>query len=188
MNHVYIVAILFVTGFTCFASFSWGVKGHFRSTGKMHPGMKLVSLLSLIGFLSFAGRLATTDVSTSAVFALWLFVASLALFNWTINATRRTPPTLAFDTDKPAFLLLHGPYQYVRHPFYLSYMLFWTGTAVAFSGALPWLTPLVMLAVYQHAASREERKFADSDFSNAYAAYQRRAGMFMPRPTMLLNG
>ncbi len=188
MSHSYTAATLFVFGFACFASFSWGVKGHFRSTGKMPPGMKLVSLLSLLGFIIFAGRLALMDISAQADVALWLFVGSLALFNWTINATRRTPPTLAFDTDKPAFLLLHGPYQYVRHPFYLSYMLFWTGTAVAFSGALPWLTPLVMLAVYQHAASREERKFADSDFRNDYAAYQRRAGMFMPRPTIFLNG
>ena len=188
MNHSYIAATLFVFGFACFARFSWGVKGHFRSTGKMPPGMKLVSVLSLLGFLIFAGRLAVMGLSADAVLALGFFIASLALFNWTINATRQTPPTLAFDTDKPAFLLLHGPYQYVRHPFYLSYMLFWTGTAVAFSGALPWLTPLVMLAVYQHAASREERKFANSDFSSAYAAYQRRAGMFMPRPIALLNG
>jgi protein-S-isoprenylcysteine O-methyltransferase Ste14 len=188
MEHFYIAATLFGLGLACFASFSWGVKGHFRSTGKMPTGMKLVSLLSLLGFLSFTGRLITSGASGSAILALSFFVASLALFAWTIRATRQTPPTLAFDTDKPAFLLLHGPYQYVRHPFYLSYMLFWIGTAVAFAGALPWLTPLVMLLVYQQAASREERKFANSDFSIAYADYQRRAGMFVPRANAILHG
>ncbi|HQT63585.1 MAG: hypothetical protein B7Z75_06965 [Acidocella sp. 20-57-95] len=187
MQHSIISTALLVSGTTCFASFSWGVKKHFRSTGKMPSGMKLISLLSLLGYISFVGRLMIQPVSGGSLASLAMFLLSLALFNWTVSATKRTPPTLAFDTDKPAFLLLHGPYQYVRHPFYLSYMLFWTATALAFSSALPWLTPIVMLLIYQHAAHREEQKFAQSDFSAAYVEYQRRAGMFLPRAAMLLT-
>jgi Phospholipid methyltransferase len=87
--------------------------------------------------------------------ALWLFV-------WTIRATRSTPPTLAFATDAPAILFCHGPYRYVRHPFYLSYILFWIGTAVSAAGPGTWAVPLVMGALYFQGASREERKFARS--------------------------
>ncbi len=187
MQHNLMVDTLFVSGTACFASFSWGVKKHFRSTGKMPAGMQLISLLSFAGYLSFLVRLMLQPVIGGAIASLGLFLLSLALFNWTISATKRTPPTLAFDTDKPVFLLLHGPYQYVRHPFYLSYMLFWTGTALAFSSTLGWLTPLVMLLVYQHAAQREEHKFAQSDFAADYAKYQRRAGMFLPRAANLLT-
>jgi protein-S-isoprenylcysteine O-methyltransferase Ste14 len=183
--HVIISATLFGLGFLCFAAFSWGVKGHFRRTGRIPAGTILISVLTVAGFGWFAAHIVATPLSAAWPAALALFGAALALFFWTVRATRQTPPTLAFDTDSPAFLLRHGPYQYVRHPFYLSYLLFWTGTAVAFTGLASWLAPAVMLAVYWNAASREEQKFAASDFRAAYAAYRRQAGMFLPRAGIL---
>jgi protein-S-isoprenylcysteine O-methyltransferase Ste14 len=174
-------AALFIAGFTCFAAFVWGVKSHFRRTEKIPAGTKLISVLSGAGFLAFAFNLAFGAPGTYWECAFTLFVLSLSLFAWTVSSTRRTPPTLAFDDDAPSFLLRHGPYRYVRHPFYLSYLLFWTGTACAFNGILPWAAPVVMGIVYARAASREERKFARSDLALAYDAYRRRAGMFLPR-------
>ena len=38
------------------------------------------------------------------------------------------------------------------------------------------------------AATREERKFAMSELSAAYAAYRAQAGMFLPRPSALIAG
>lgn len=183
-----ITAVL--TGFTataCFVSFSWGVKKHFRSTGAMPLGMKVTSLLSMGLFALFLFNLA--HGASSAWFgAAGLFIASLVVFFAAISASRRTPPTLAFDTDSPDFLLQHGPYRYVRHPFYLAYVLFWLGTALAVHGSLGWLAPVLMTALYIDAASREERKFANSRLSSAYNAYRGRAGMFWPRPLALLAG
>jgi protein-S-isoprenylcysteine O-methyltransferase Ste14 len=188
MQHIFSLStVLFVAGFVCFAAFSWGVKGHFRSTGKMPPGMKLTSALSLAGFTGFTFRLMSLKPAGGWAEALVLFALSLALFCWAIQSTRKTPPTLAFDDDKPSFLLRHGPYQYVRHPFYLAYMLFWTGTACACTGVLPWVTPLVMLTLYRHAAGKEEQKFAGSELAAAYAAYRAKAGMFFPRASLVLS-
>ncbi len=179
--HHGVSAILFIAGLICFAAFSWGVKSHFRQTGRIPPGTLLISLLTLLGFLWFALRMAIARPGPLWLAALALFLLSIALFAWTVNATRKTPPTLAFDTDEPSFLLNHGPYSYVRHPFYLSYLLFWTATALASPGILPWAAPLVMLLVYWNAASREERKFAGSNLSAAYSSYRARAGVFLPR-------
>ncbi len=179
-----------ITGFDatiCFAAFSWGVKKHFRSTGAMPLGMKITSLLSLALFAGFVWHIAQ-GASGLWLVSLGLFTASLAVFAAAVAASHRTPPTLAFDTDAPNFLLQHGPYRYVRHPFYLAYVLFWLGTAVAVQGALGWVAPLVMTALYIEAASREERKFANSDLAIAYKAYRARAGMFWPRPLALLVG
>lgn len=179
-----------ITGFDatiCFAAFSWGVKKHFRSTGAMPLGMKVTSLLSLALFAGFLFHVAQ-GASALWLAALGLFTASLAVFAGAVAASRYTPPTLAFDTDAPNFLLQHGPYRYVRHPFYLAYVLFWLGTAVAVHGLLGWVAPLVMTALYIEAASREERKFAKSDLAVAYKAYRARAGMFWPRPLALLAG
>jgi hypothetical protein len=94
MNLVTLTVSLF--GFGCFAAFSWGVKSHFRSTGAMPTGMKVTSGLSLAGFLWFGGRLATGPLSAFWPGVIALFAASLLLFAAAINASRKTPPTLAF--------------------------------------------------------------------------------------------
>ncbi len=184
MTNLFVV----ISGFICFAAFSWGVKGHFRSTGAMPTGMKVTSALSLAGFVWFAARLAAGPSSAAWPAVIALFAASLLIFIWAISASRKTPPTLAFDNDKPSFLLNHGPYRYVRHPFYLAYMMFWTATAIATPGPLPWVAPAVMFILYSHAATREERKFAGSELAAAYASYRARAGMFLPRPSALIAG
>lgn len=179
-----------LTGFDAtvtFAAFSWGVKAHFRSTGAMPLGMKITSLLSLTLFLGFLWNLREGAAAVWPL-AIVLYTAALAVFAAAILASKHTPPTLAFDTDSPNFLLKHGPYRYVRHPFYLAYILFWVGTAVAVHSLAGWLAPLVMTALYAEAATREERKFAGSALAPAYAAYRAQAGMFWPRPhTALTN-
>jgi protein-S-isoprenylcysteine O-methyltransferase Ste14 len=138
-------------------------------------------VLTVIGFIWFAWRILSRPPSGIWELPFVLFVLSLALFAWTVSATRKTPPTMAFDTDEPSFLLNHGPYQYVRHPFYASYLLFWTATALATPGLLPWAAPLVMLTVYWNAARREEHKFANSSLAGAYQRYRAKSGMFLPR-------
>jgi protein-S-isoprenylcysteine O-methyltransferase Ste14 len=174
-------AVLLAAGLLCFAAFCWGVKSHFRHTGRIPPGTQAIAALSAAGFGRFLLRLALYRLGPAWPGALALFVLSAGLFAWTVGATRQSPPTLAFDTDQPAFLLQHGPYRLVRHPFYLSYLLFWTGTAMACGGLWPWLTPAAMTAVYFRAAMLEERKFRRSRLAGAYDLYRSQAGMFLPR-------
>ncbi|MGE4482611.1 methyltransferase family protein [Acidocella sp.] len=185
--HIFSTALTGFDAIVCFAAFSWGVKKHFRSTGAMPLGMKITSLLSLGLFGLFLWNI-SPGASSGWLVSLGLFSASLAVFAAAVAASYRTPPTLAFDTDAPNFLLQHGPYRYVRHPFYLAYVLFWLGTAVAVHGLLGWIAPVLMTALYIEAASREERKFSKSELAGAYAAYRARAGMFWPRPLALLAG
>ena len=172
-------------GVVPFVAFSWALKGHFRSTGAMPAGMKVISVLSLIAMLWFAYRLFAGPPSKAWPLAGSLFVLALAIFGWAVGATRHRPPTLAFDRDQPALLYSHGPYRYVRHPFYLAYLTFWAGTAVATPGLLGWVAPMVMLLLYSDAARREERKFARSGLAGAYDNYKKQAGMFLPRPWAL---
>jgi protein-S-isoprenylcysteine O-methyltransferase Ste14 len=167
----------------CFAAFVWGVKAHFRSTGAMPAGMKLTSGLSTALFIAFLWHMhgGSSDLWP---LALTLFTTAFAVFAAAIVASRSTPPTLAYDTDRPSFLLNNGPYRYVRHPFYLAYVLFWFGTAIATPGLAGWLAPAIMTTLYLHAASREERKFANSELAAAYAAYRAHTGMLLPRGFM----
>jgi protein-S-isoprenylcysteine O-methyltransferase Ste14 len=171
---------LFAAGLGCFVGFIWAVKAHFRSTGPMPLGMKVVSLLNVAGFGWFVLRLITDRPSSLWPIGLGCFALSMAVFAWAVRSTRNSPPTLAFSTDEPAFLLRHGPYQYVRHPFYVAYLLFWTGTAIASRGWAPWAAPALMLLVYTNAARREEQKFARSSLAAAYRQYRSKVGMFLP--------
>ncbi|HUM07345.1 MAG TPA: methyltransferase [Acidocella sp.] len=186
MHNVFSV-IAGIDATVCFSAFSWGVQGHFRSTGAMPLGMKVTSALSMALFAGFLWNL-THGLGGAWFLSIVLFTASLGVFATAILASRRTPPTLAYDNDSPNFLLNHGPYRYVRHPFYLAYVLFWLGTAIAVHSVAGWVAPVLMTALYVDAATREERKFATSELAAAYAAYRARAGMFWPRPLVLLAG
>ena len=175
-----------VAGVACFGSFSWAVAFHFRKPGESPRGMKLLSAVSLLGFAWFINGLITRPGGYRvAPFALC--AVSLLLFWWCILHTRPKPFTLAFSLDLPAFLDTGGPYRLARHPFYLSYLLFWLATALAIPGALSWAAPVVMGGLYTLAATREEAKFANGALDGDYKAYRMQTGMFYPLLTRLLR-
>ena len=172
-----------VAGLVCFGSFSWAVRFHFRQSGESPRGMQAVSVLSVVAFAWFAYGLVTRPGGHRAL-PLALCALSLLLFWSCILHTRPKPFTLAFSLDLPAFLDTGGPYRLARHPFYVSYLLFWVATALAVPGVLPWVAPAVMGALYTLAAAREEAKFASGALDAEYQAYRLQTGMFFP----LLSG
>ncbi len=168
-----------LTGTACFLSFSWAVRFHFDKAGRLPRGMQVVSAVSFLAFTWFLYGLGSRPGGFRlAPFALC--VLSLLLFWWCIRHTRRKRFPLAFSPDAPALLDTQGPYQVVRHPFYLAYLLFWVATALAVPGLLPWAVPAVMAALYTAAAAKEEAEFADSILASEYQRYRMRTGMFTP--------
>lgn len=156
----------------------------------MPSGMRLLSVATLLGFgwflwvsvqnLRNSGVHDLVDLLTLQGMASLIFATSLVLFWWTVSTTRRRPLTLAFTSDVPVHLQTTGPYAYVRHPFYLAYVLFWIGTAVAANERLAWAMPAVMTASYMAAARREELKFEASPLASDYRAYRLQTGMLVP--------
>ena len=74
-----------------------------------------------------------------------------------------------------------GPYAFVRHPVYLSYMLAFLAMPVAFPMIATATIFLFNVALYVHAARDDERSLAASELGEAYADYRQRTGMFVPR-------
>jgi protein-S-isoprenylcysteine O-methyltransferase Ste14 len=110
-----------------------------------------------------------------------LLIASLVVFLWSINTLRHVRPSLAFVEGAPVAMVMKGPYAYVRHPIYTSYLMAWLAAALATGqwwllGAAIW-----MGYFYWKAALYEEEAFAMSAFSREYDAYRRRSGMLLPR-------
>ena len=167
-------------GAACFGSFTWAAKFHFHKSGAVSLGMQAVSAVSLLAFAWFIHGLATRPGGYRLV-PFVLHVASLLLFWWCVAHTRRKRFTLAFSPDRPAFLDTDGPYRLARHPFYLAYLIFWVGTALAAPSLLSWVVPAIMVVLYTAAATKEEAKFTRGILEGDYRRYCIRTGMFFPR-------
>lgn len=156
-------------------------KGHFKSR-QMPAGANLVSASVVTALAAFLILLWTNEAPLWAQIAGFVLEGlSLWMFHRTINASRLGALHFAFDTDNPVSLVTRGPYRYVRHPFYTSYLIFWAGLAL---GAWSlWAIPvlLLMAGLYTVAARGEEAEFARTDMAGDYATYRARTGMFWPK-------
>lgn len=167
-------------GAACFLAFTWAMLRHFRSDGPMPFGMRVVGATSLAAMAVFIWSVCTAQLSRVWPVAPILSAVSLASFGWAVHATRNAGLAFAFAAAKPSVLVVSGPFRYVRHPFYISYLLFWFATCFATSSSICWVGPLMLLACYAAAARKEERLMARSDLGAEYASYASRTGMFFP--------
>lgn len=163
----------------CFAAFTWGVKRHFLVHQRVPSGTVVMGALGLLGMGVFL--VSVVMQPHGAAMPVALYAASLTLFLWAVVATRRQRLTLAFSEDSPQHLAADGPYRFVRHPFYVSYMLFWLANAVATAAWAPWIVLAAMSGIYVLAAVREEGKFMRSTVGDLYEEYRRQTGMFFPK-------
>lgn len=165
-----------------YGSGAWGIYGHFAIKDKVEPAMKLTSALSLVGLLWFLferwrhGALTASPAPARDGVSLAILAGFMMLFWWTVSVTRARRLTLAFSKDQPEFIYTTGPYRWVAHPFYLSYLLFWVAVAIAADTWSFWLIPATMFVIYWRAIKIEEAKFAASPVSSAYAAYRAHTG------------
>jgi protein-S-isoprenylcysteine O-methyltransferase Ste14 len=145
-------------------------------------GMQITKICGLsFSVLHFVLIVSEREIQPAqALVATILYVASLILFWWAVYTNRAKPLSAVFSPDLPRHFVSHGPYAWVRHPFYTSYLLTWLA-GVAATGHL-WLlsTVLVMVTIYWRAALLEEKKFFQTALASLYVAYKSRTGLFAP--------
>jgi protein-S-isoprenylcysteine O-methyltransferase Ste14 len=174
-------AIFMVVSSGIFLTFAWGVIAHFRSS-RTPTGMRLISIVSLLSivvveFQAWQRPLPPLWVGLGLTFHL----VSLSLFLMAVRETRKKRLTLAFDDDHPTFLVATGPYRYIRHPFYASYILFWIGCSAALRDPYVATLAIIIFLLYFLAAHREEEKFNSSTLRNLYQGYKQDAGFLWPK-------
>lgn len=162
-------------------AYAWSVKAHFFSE-VMAPGARAIAAMVVItAAVYFYLTWFQSQPPLAALAGLVVMLAGAALFAITIRASRAARLRFVFDDAHPHTLLNEGPYRYVRHPFYVSYCLFWMGWALSTWSAWALINIAIMLVLYVRAAQVEERKFAQSPLGADYAAYRGRVGFFIPR-------
>jgi protein-S-isoprenylcysteine O-methyltransferase Ste14 len=165
-----------------FSSFSWALRGHFDSRWPVPNRMRLLGLFSLLSYMLFLYLLFLRGLQVSLGTSAGLagFVLSLVLFWWTVATTRRHRLCLAYTDAEPTSIYTTGPYSYIRHPFYLSYIIFWVSAALVIGG-WQWMPAIVLTSWYISIAKREEERFLASVLSTDYAIFRHRTGMLIPR-------
>src|SRR5690349_18696746 len=131
--------IVTVVSLSVIVQYSWSLKAHFNSP-KMPTGTVVISVVVLTTAAIFVAllwiesqpALATLVGLVLEGLALWLFWAA-------IKASRAARLKMAFDVQNPHGLVTTGPYRYLRHPFYTSYLIFWVGWVIATWS--PWSLP-----------------------------------------------
>lgn len=161
-------------------SYLWSVKYHFES-GALEAGAKLISAMVVIGAITFTGL--TWVQEQPAVFQLLgaaLQCLSLLLFWVTIGETRNAKLLAAFTDKNPGSLVTNGPYRFVRHPFYSSYLLFWFGWTIATANIWSMALFAIMFLIYWRAAAQEEEKFSNTPMADEYASFKAGRTRFIP--------
>jgi protein-S-isoprenylcysteine O-methyltransferase Ste14 len=164
----------------------------FRSDGKMNARWWLTGApfgLAAHGlWLTWAGitpRLVPGDAvaTTLDVIGLLVTVGAIALIAATI-ATHRVPLALWHqdgEQNTPMHIVTYGPYGWVRHPFYVSFLLLLVGAAlIARDGVTIAAVPLGLISL-DWTARTEEKKLLASSLGDEYGAYRKRTGRFVPR-------
>jgi protein-S-isoprenylcysteine O-methyltransferase Ste14 len=146
------------------------------------PGMVLggVSIMSGIVLALWEGQHGAYHQIAWAVGAILAF-CSFALYESARRVVAGRGFCVALSGEVPPAVCTDGPYRFIRHPVYTSYVLAFLALTVAFPG-LPSAAVFVgNLVFFVVVATYEERTIAHSALAQAYATYRQRAGMFLPR-------
>lgn len=174
---------LVVTAVTLFVvlQYARSLKTHFVSKSMPKGTMLITAVVSSTTLIFWALLWLQSQPMLAQLAGLAICGLSLWLFYAAIAASRDARLKMAFDVENPHGLVTIGPYRYLRHPFYTSYLIFWVGFAVATWSAWTLIPLAVILVIYVRAALGEEAKFSRTPMAEEYAAYRQRTGFFWPK-------
>lgn len=128
----------------------------------------------LIEYGSAAGRLLE-------MLSVPFSVTSIALIFVTVGIHRIPLALWHQENDAPQQIVTYGPYRWVRHPFYVSFLLSLLGALLFFPHPAMVFTLVYGYLILNYTAAREERRLQASQFGAEYEAYMRQTGRFLPR-------
>ena len=112
-------------------------------------------------------------------FAAIVAIASTTLFYWTLSSLGKTL-TDTVVTRKDAVLVTHGPYRWVRHPFYVCAALLMTSVTGLTANWLIGISSMLVLTLLAIRTPKEEQMLLQR-FADDYRRYIETTSRFIPR-------
>ena len=123
--------LITLAGIGSLGSRAWSARGHFQSE-KVPLGSMVITLVVMVSVgLNIYLIWVQSQPVVAQLVGLVVMVLAIWMFFLTIRASREGRLRMAFDEEGPRGLVEQGPYQYVRHPFYVSYIIFFSAFALA---------------------------------------------------------
>jgi protein-S-isoprenylcysteine O-methyltransferase Ste14 len=168
-----------------FYGFIWSALKFFvRKSQKHHIGQLAIKVVGGIQIFVVLGLTIFENTSFEQILiSTALFLLSTFYFYWTLKLAinNRDHFNFAFSESNPKVLFNSGPYRYIRHPFYFSYIIAWIGSIVITNFNLfVIVASLILIVCYFTAAIQEEREFLLSDKSGEYLEYISKSWRFLP--------
>jgi protein-S-isoprenylcysteine O-methyltransferase Ste14 len=116
-----------------------------------------------------------------AVCGAFFALAAVMLYEWTRRTVIDRNFYIGLSGEVPGAVCDAGPYRYVRHPFYSSYMVGFVAVAVAFPSLIVSGVCLVNIGLFVYMALDDERVLLGSALGADYKSYKMRVGMFLPK-------
>ena len=137
-------------------------------------------LLAGIGHVDVSLRPDDPRSIIAGVLVALLLLNGAALFRWSSTTMGRNWSLVARTRDDHE-LVTTGPFALVRHPIYVSMLLFLLAMAIATGHYLQllWAGPVFALGTWIRI--REEERLLRAAFGEAFDAYARRTGAMFPR-------
>lgn len=178
-----LTGVALVLSVTCFFSFSWAVRYLFRPTSRLTVQMKCLMACGIVCFIAQIRSMTHVQDSAWLIAAsgISLFALSLGLFWWTVPYVRRSSLGIAFSGEHPSSLLTSGPYRYVRHPIYVSYIGYWIAGVIVSLDLWLIASVVVMTTFYWQAIREEETALRQGCLGLQYMNYMKRTGAIFPK-------
>ena len=165
------------------SSFAWGALFYFRLAfaHEVRKRWLIGSSLTCMGIISYTVATCPPPHPAFVATAIAILAIGLTVFWGAVRAHGQDHPTNAFVRTSPHTLVRGGPYHFIRHPFYMSYLSFHVAAACLTCSWLVLLTVGWMGMFYYTAAREEETSFRNSSLGQQYVHYVALTGMFLPR-------
>lgn len=144
--------------------------------------------LGFVGVLPSAISHDNVLYPASVAVASWLGLGAALLIRWSVSTHSEPVPLWHQEQHQPpTTLVMHGPYRWVRHPFYSAYlMLFLAVTLSVPHWSTLFLFTWALIAI-TWTAKMEERVLGRGDRGHEYSAYMQMTGRFLPNVSLMFK-
>ncbi len=113
-------------------------------------------------------------------FGFCVGVVALLIFFWVIGALGQNFST-TLTISKEQTLVTRGPYRWMRHPMYTSFVLLWVGFFFVSTNWFIGLTGIAGFVLAIVVRTPKEEQMMIERFGDEYIAYMNRTGRYLPR-------